>query len=188
MNNYRPISILPAVSKVFERIIFDQTYEHFKANGLFYASQYGFQKNHSTELAVLELVDRITQEMDSGTIPINIYLDLSKAFDTLDHDILLHKLSYYGITGVAIDLFTSYLTNRKQYVEFNNKRSVYADITVGVPQGSILGPLLFIIYINDILFSSDIFKFIMYADDTTLFATIKCTDENRQIEINVYGK
>ena len=143
-----------------------------------YSSQYGFKKKHSTELAVLELVDRITQELDKGHTPINIFLDLSKAFDTLDHDILLHKLSYYGIKNSALDLFKSYLSNRKQYVDFLNNRSAYASLNVGVPQGSILGPLLFIIYVNDITASSNIFKFLMYADDTTLFTTINCFENN----------
>ena len=98
LDNYRPISIL-------ERVIFDQLYAHFHQNNLLYSSQYGFKKKHSTELAVLELVDRITQELDKGHTPINIFLDLSKAFDTLDHNILLHKLSYYGIKNSALDLF-----------------------------------------------------------------------------------
>ena len=89
LDNYRPISILPAISKIFERAIFDQLYIHFTHNNLFYESQYGFKKNHATEFAVLELIDRITQSLDNGKTPVNIYLDLSKAFDTLDHSILL---------------------------------------------------------------------------------------------------
>ena len=99
-------------------------------------------------------------------------------FDTLDHDILLHKCSYYGIKNSALDLFKSYLSNRKQYVDFLNNRSAYASLNMGVPQGSILGPLLFIIYVNDITASSNIFKFLMYADDTTLFTTINCFGNN----------
>ena len=126
LDNYRPISILPTVSTFLERVIFDQLYAHFHQNNLLYSSQYGFKKKHSTELAVLELVDRITQELDKGHTPVNIFLDLSKAFDTLDHNILLHKLSYYGIKNSALDLFKSYLSNRKQYVDFLNNRSTYA--------------------------------------------------------------
>ena len=154
--------------------MFDQLYEHFRSNSLFYESQYGFKKNHSTELAALEIVDRIIEALDHGNIPINIYFELSKTFDTLNHHILIYKLKYYGITGLA----NSLCANGTQYVEFKNSQSKHTDINVGAPQGSIMGPLLYIIYINDIIFSSNIFKFTLYADGTTLFTTIKSPDEN----------
>ena len=104
-NNYRPISILPALSKVFEKIIFNQTYSYFDDHNLFFGNQYGFRKKHSTELAVLEVINRNTNQLDKGQTPMNIYLDLSKAFDTLDHDILINKLQYYGVHGSALRLF-----------------------------------------------------------------------------------
>ena len=110
--------------------------------------------------------------MDTNQIPLNIYLDLSKAFDTLDHKILLSKLNYYGITGNALKLLENYLSNRKQYVEFNDTCSQNENITTGVPQGSILGPLLFLLYVNDISKATKIFYPINYADDTTLSTTL----------------
>ena len=115
-------------------------------NDLFYKSQYGFRGGHSTELAALDVVSKIIDEMDKGLLPLNIYLDLSKAFDTIDHQILLEKLAFYCIRGKSLDLFKSYLTNRKQDVEIDGKMSTSTNIKTGVPQGSILGPLLFIIY------------------------------------------
>ena len=142
-------------------------------NDLFYKSQYGFRGGHSTELAAFEVVSKIIDEMDKGLLPLNIYLDLSKAFDTIDHQILLGKLAFYGIRGKSLDLFKSYLTSRKQYVEIDGKRSSSTNIKTGVPQGSILGPLLFIIYINDLPMSSQLFEFIIYADDTTLSGILK---------------
>ena len=163
-----PISILPAISKILEKTIFNQLHDYFQDNKLYCKNQYGFRRNHSTEYAALELIGRVILDMDKGEIPFSIFIDLSKAFDTLDHKILINKLQYYGIKDTALDLFQSYLSNRRQYVQIGNNKSDTTAITTGVPHGSILGPQLFIIYINDIIKFSTIFHTIIYADDTTL--------------------
>lgn len=173
-DNYRPISLLPSISKVIERIVYDQLYEYFSKNHLIYDSQYGFRQLHSTELAALEITDRLSQNMDKGKISITIYLDLSKAFDTLDHEILLDKLHYYGIRNTSNDWFRSYLTNRNQFVSFDNHNSSMMSLSTGVPQGSILGPLLFLIAMNDIHEASNKFHSVLYADDTSLIEPL-CT-------------
>lgn len=173
-DNYRPISLLPVLSKIFEKVVFLQVYEYFVENNLLYDSQYGFRKYHSTEFAALEFTDKIISNLDQGKLPIAIFLDLSKAFDTIDHSILIHKLEYYGIRGTSLNWFKSYLSNRQQYVQFNDCTSSHSIITTGVPQGSILGPLLFIIYMNDIATVTNKFHFTLYADDTSLVEPI-CT-------------
>ena len=170
--NYRPISLLPSLSKIFERVIFDQLLAYFTNNNLLCVNQFGFRPEHSTELAALKLVNSLIAQMDSNNVPVNIYIDLSKTFDTLNHSILLSKLEYYGITGRSNDLLKNYLSNRSQYVEFNGHISNTLPISTGVPQGSVLGPLLFLIYINDLPLVSHIFDMLMYADDTTLTATL----------------
>ena len=136
-NNYRPISLLPAISKVIEKIIYNQLSLYFESNKLFFDSQYGFRPNHSTEQATLELTDRIISAMDNNDVPIGIFLDLSKAFDTIDHAILLKKLENYGIDGIPLKLLKNYLTNRKQYVRLHEVNSNLLPINTGVPQGSI---------------------------------------------------
>ena len=176
LSNYRPISLLPTISKIFERILYNQLYEYFNSNNLLAEQQYGFRINRSTEYAAVRLVDTISKEMESGSTPTALYIDLSKAFDTLSFDILLYKLNYYGVKGNAFKLLKNYLTNRKQYVVFNSQNSETVDITTGVPQGSILGPLLFSICINDLITISNKLKFIMYADDTTLYFNLEDFD------------
>ena len=178
--------MLPVISKVFETVIFDQLTEYFTINNLFSSQQYGFRKNASTELAALELIDRLLTQLHDFKIPINFYIDLSKAFDSLNHNILLQKITYYGIRNSAITLLKSYLSNRKQYVQTDDVSSSMLSINTGVPQGSIVGPFLFNILINDIIMSSDKFNFILYADDTTLNATVESFGETAaDIQISI---
>ena len=184
-DNYRPISLLSSISKTFEKVVFNQVYEYFTNNELFYNSQYGFRKLHSTEYASLELVDRISQYLDNGKLPVTVYLDLSKAFDTINHEILLKNLEYYGFTDTPLKWFRSYLHNRQQYVFFNGCCSTPKTLETGVPQGSILGPLLFLIYMNDIKEACKKFIPILYADDTGLVSSL-CSfyDDKDKYDIN----
>ena len=128
-------------------------------------------------MAIMEMQDKISAAIDDGDFAIGIFLDLSKAFDTLDHGILIAKLEYYGVRGVALDWFKSYLGCRKQYVFLNGESSTMSPVVCGVPQGSILGPLLFVLYINDIVKCSDILNFILFADDINLFYSNKNLNE-----------
>jgi len=180
--NYRPVSVLSSVSKVFEKVLYVQIFDYFSKNKLFYSSQYGFRQNHSTEFAILEVIDRVIKEMDSNRLPVNIYLDLSKAFDTLDHTILLYKLEYYGLRNNTLHLLKSYLDKRCQYTCYNNFHSTYLNIDCGVPQGSILGPLMFIIYMNDLHLATNICQPIIYADDTTLTTSLHTAGDNASEE------
>ena len=130
--NYRPISLLPSLSKNFEYVIFDQLLHYLIEKKLLRMEQYGFRPGHSTELAAVRLVDHLISQIDNYSIPINVYIDLSKAFDTLNHNIHLSKLQYYGITGCSIDLLCSYLSGRSQFVECNGSKSEELPIDTGV--------------------------------------------------------
>ena len=178
LDDYKPISLLPAFSKIFEKAVFLQLYENFNKNNLLYKIQYGFRTLHSTEFASLEIIDIIGKDLDNGKLPIEVFLDLSKAFDTLDHTILLEKLLYYGIKRTELAWFKSYLTNRTQSVSYDSTNSRTLSITTCVPQGSILCPLLFIIHMNDVHNASSKCHAILFADDTNLTSTLCSFDVN----------
>ena len=173
INNYRPISVLSFFSKVFEKIVYNHVLDFIDDNNVLYDYQYGFRHSHSTQQAIIALVDRITKSLDKGHIAITILLDLKKAFDTVDHRILLRKLYAYGIRGALLKWFESYLTGRTQYVAFNGTNSDIHYVKCGVPQGSILGPLLFTLYMNDICGVSKLLFTLLYVDDTCVMLSGK---------------
>lgn len=172
LNNYRPISLLSPFSKILERIMYNKIMKFLACNNLLYAHQYGFRPKHSTIHPILHLLNHCAKVNNSVPTETTLatFCDLSKAFDTISHTILLHKLKVYGIRGVSNNWLESYLSNRTQYVEINSNKSSKMSLTCGVPQGSILGPLLFLIYINDISRSTQA-NIISFADDTTIFVS-----------------
>ena len=176
LTNYRPISILPSMSKILEKIIYKRLYIFLQVNDILIPNQYGFRKHYSTDFAIIKLLNKITECFANKEHLIGIFMDLSKAFDTIDHNILMYKLQRYGIRGTSLLWIRDYLSNRKQYVVYQCSESPTSNITCGVPQGSILGPLLFLIYINDIVRSSPLLSFTLFADDTNIFYSHKNFD------------
>ncbi len=176
-SNYRPISLLPQFSKILEKMYHSRLMAFIDSNQILYKSQYGFRKQMSTSLAIIELVEEITNSLDNHEATVGVFIDLKKAFDTVDHSILIEKLYHYGIRGTANKWICSYLMNRYQYVTINGTDSDYMNVLCGVPQGSILGPILFILYINDMCNVSTLLKPILFADDTNLFYSGKDIDE-----------
>ena len=171
VDNYRPISLLPIFSKIFEKIIFQKLYHHLVTNNLITTNQSGFRPNDTVTNQLISLVESIHSSLDIKFEVRSVYLDMSKAFDKVWHEGLIFKLKQNGIDGKLLGLFESYFCNRKQRVVINGSESVWGKIDAGVPQGSVLGPLLFLIYINDLEdgIKSQI-KF--FADDTSLFPIV----------------
>lgn len=169
LGNYRPISVLPMFSKVIEEAINFRLTNFFQQKNIIVKNQYGFQKKKSTEMALLDIKDKIVDNIEKKLFTVGLFLDFKKAFDSVKHDVLLLKLSRYGVRGIALDIVKSYLENRVQYTNIGNAKSEFGKITCGVPQGSILGPLLFIMYINDIVNIPLTPDIILYADDTNVF-------------------
>ena len=167
LDNYRPIALLTTFSKILEKIVCNRLTEYLENNKLVSSFQFGFRKKHSTLHPLLMFSNKITEALENKEHCIAIFCDLKKAFDTVDHNILFIKLAKLGVKGTSIKWFRRYLSERQQSVYLNNQTSEKMSITVGVPQGSILGPLLFLIYINDLPLCSE-FLSLLFADDTTL--------------------
>ena len=153
--------------------MYDRLLNFVNTYDLLYAHQFGFWKNRSTYMALLSLVDNLTHALENGEYVVGVYLDFSKDFDTMDHMILLQKLYHCGVQGCAHDWFTSYLSNRSQFVTYNGVKSDVKNIQYGVPQGSILGPLLFLLYINDLVYACKRTFPVLFAGDSNLFISDK---------------
>ena len=171
LNNFRPISVLPIISKILERSVHNQLYAYVQDRNILSSEQSGFRPNHSTQTALIDVTDHILTGMEDGKVTGIVFLDLQKAFDTVSHDLMLMKLYDLGVRKVELTWFTSYLNERKQAIALQGILSDQKCITIGVPQGSILGPLLFSIYVND-LSKNLTCKTVLYADDTALMYSV----------------
>lgn len=176
-SNYRPISILNTISKIFEKHVISQLNKYLQSNNLLHKTQSGFRKRHSCQTALTYLINNWTSFIDNGYMIGSVFLDLQKAFDLVDHNILLMKLKLYHFSNKTIDWFSSYLTNRYQVVKIGNEMSDKQKLQTGVPQGSILAPILFLLYINDLPNCITKSNLDLYADDSNLYAVGKTTQE-----------
>ena len=184
--NYRPISLLSTVNKLIEKLMYNRLYSFLSKFSCIYDLQFGFRTNHSTVHALINLTEDIRSSLDNNNFAVGVFVDLQKAFDTVDHKILLSKLEFYGIRGITNQWFNSYFNNRKQFVSINGIYSDETNIQYGVPQGSVLSPLLFLIYIND---SHSTIKFCTtrhFADDTNILIKNKSLKQlKKQLNIDL---
>jgi len=169
--NYRPISLLSNINKIFEKLVYKRLFSFLNINNCIYELQFGFRAKYSTNHALISLTEKIREALDSGKLACGVFIDLQKAFDTVDHDILLKKLEFYGVRGLTNDWFRSYLTDRYQFTSINGFDSNHNKMKYGVPQGSVLGPLLFLIYINDLHKAIHFSVVHHFADDTNLLVS-----------------
>ena len=173
ISNYRPISLLSNINKIFEKLMYNRVYKFLEENKCLYSLQFGFRRKHSTTHALIQITEKIRNALDEGNHACGVFIDLQKAFDTVNHEILVDKLNYYGIRGLANQWFKSYLSQRTQYVSIDGFDSETLKIKHGVPQGSVLGPLLFLLYINDLHKSVIYSNAYHFADDTNLLVISK---------------
>lgn len=177
LGNYRPISIIPVFAKGFEKMLHTRFSDFFNKADVISDAQFGFRKGRSTEFALLRLKEFVLENFDNKLYTLGLFMDFTKAFDSLDHNILLHKLEMYGVRGTPLALAKLYLTDRSQCVCLGNHRSSSLPVSRGVPQGSVLRPLFFNAFINDIVNIDKAVQFIIYADDATVLLSGENADE-----------